>query len=150
GWFTHPALRSGQSGDELDDSGNYGTLDLIKALEWVRDNIQAFGGNPENVTIAGESAGAINVFSLLISDRAEGLFHRAIAQSGMPVASPLAVGEESAEEAIANLMVNDATAANKQAARAFLNQQSDEEIEAYLRSKTPAQLLAGYENTGFG
>jgi para-nitrobenzyl esterase len=150
GWFTHPALRGGQAGDELDDSGNYGTLDLIKALEWVRDNIQAFGGNPENVTIAGESAGAINVFSLLISERAQGLFHRAIAQSGMPVATSVAVGEESAEEVIVNLMVNDGTAPNTQAARAFLDQQPNEETEAYLRSKTPAQLLAGYESTGFG
>jgi len=80
GWFRHPSLREGV--DPLDDSGNYGTLDNIKALEWVRDNIAAFGGDPGNVTIAGESAGAHNVTNLLTSPLAAGLFHRAISQSG--------------------------------------------------------------------
>jgi para-nitrobenzyl esterase len=61
GWFTHPALRHGNS---LDDSGNFGTLDSIKALERIRDNIEAFGGDPDNVIIAGESAGAHNVMNL--------------------------------------------------------------------------------------
>ena len=58
----------------MDDSGNYGTLDLIKALQWVRDNIEAFGGDPERVMIVGESAGGMNVMSLLISPLVEGLF----------------------------------------------------------------------------
>ena len=65
-----------RDGDVLDDSGNYGTLDIIKALEWVRDNIASFGGDPGNVTIAGESAGGINVYSMLASPLADGLFHK--------------------------------------------------------------------------
>jgi para-nitrobenzyl esterase len=150
GWFTHPALHGGQLGSELDDSGNYGTLDLIKALEWVHDNIAAFGGDPGNVTIAGESAGAINVFSLLISPLASGLFHRAIAQSGMPVATPVAVGEASAREVLADLLMDDGTVSGREAAEAHLSQMSNTDIAAYLRSKTPAQLLAGYESTVFG
>ena len=79
GWFSHPGLTTGYPED---DSGNYGTLDLIAALEWVRDNISAFGGDPENVTIAGESAGAFNVLTLLLAPKARGLFHKAVVQSG--------------------------------------------------------------------
>ncbi len=83
GWFRHPALTA-EAKSESDTSGNYGTLDLIRALEWVRAEIAAFGGDPGNVTIFGESAGGSNVFTLLYAPAAKGLFHRAIAQSGGP------------------------------------------------------------------
>ncbi|MFB6105869.1 MAG: carboxylesterase/lipase family protein [Halobacteriaceae archaeon] len=67
----------------LDDGvANVGLLDQVSALEWVRENVAAFGGDPENVTIFGESAGAMSVATLLATPRAEGLFHRAVAQSG--------------------------------------------------------------------
>ncbi len=69
-------------GPEYETSGVNGLLDQIRALEWVRDNVQNFGGDPTRVTIAGESAGAFSVCSLLGSPLARGLFHRAIAQSG--------------------------------------------------------------------
>ena len=96
GWFTHPALREDDA--SLDDaSGNYGTLDLVRALEWVRDNIAAFGGDAGNVTIFGESAGATNVLTLLASPRAAGLFHRAISQSGGLRIAPRSHGEAFAE-----------------------------------------------------
>jgi len=145
GWFTHPALREGAPGSELDDSGNYGTLDLIKALEWVRDNIEAFGGDPERVMIAGESAGAFNVLSLLVSPLAEGLFQRAMAQSGGPMSSSVEEGEASAREAILKIMVNDGTAGDTAAAEAHLDDMTDPEIEAYLRGKTARQMLRAYE-----
>ena len=79
GFMAHPALTSES---EHGSSGNYGMLDQIAALEWVRDNIGRFGGDPDNVTIFGESAGAHSVGQLMASPLARGLFHRAIAQSG--------------------------------------------------------------------
>ena len=80
GWFTHPSIQDLQYG--IDKTSNFGTLDIIAALKWVKLNISKFGGDPNNVTIFGESAGGHNVFSLLVSKEANGLFHKAIAQSG--------------------------------------------------------------------
>jgi para-nitrobenzyl esterase len=79
GFFSHPELAK-ELGHNA--SGNYGMMDAIAALQWVKKNISAFGGDPNNVTIAGESAGAIMVGALVGSPQAKGLFHRAIAQSG--------------------------------------------------------------------
>jgi para-nitrobenzyl esterase len=78
GWFKPPT----QDGDTAEDrSGNYGTLDTIEALRWVARNAAAFGGDPDNVTVFGESAGGTNALALLIAPQAAGLFHRMIIQS---------------------------------------------------------------------
>ena len=79
GFLAHPELakEAGHTG-----SGNYGVMDAIAALKWIKTNIAAFGGDPNNVTIAGESAGAIMVGALVGSPQAKGLFNRAILQSG--------------------------------------------------------------------
>ena len=87
GWFTHPAVQSLQDG--LDRTSNFGTLDIISALEWVNENINSFGGNSNNITIFGESAGGHNVLSLLVSKKAKGLFHKAISMSGYTESIPL-------------------------------------------------------------
>jgi para-nitrobenzyl esterase len=85
GYLAHPAF-SAESPDGV--SGNYGLLDQIEALRWVQRNIAAFGGDPSNVTIAGESAGALSVMYLMASPPARGLFHKAIAQSAYMISTP--------------------------------------------------------------
>lgn len=83
--------------------GNSGILDQIAGLKWIHDNIEQFGGDPQNVTICGESAGAFSVSNLIMSPLAEGLFQKAIMESGnllgQPIVAPLASGD--AEQAIA-------------------------------------------------
>ena len=93
GFLAHPGL-SAESPAGV--SGNYGLLDQIASLQWVRRNIGAFGGDPENVTVFGESAGAVSVGCLLVAPAARGLFHRAILQSGTPTS---ALGDLRAGEA---------------------------------------------------
>ncbi len=80
GWFYHPSIQGLQNG--IDKTSNFGTLDIITALKWVNQNIELFGGDSNNITIFGESAGAHNVLSLIVSEKANGLFHKAISMSG--------------------------------------------------------------------
>lgn len=131
GWLAHPGL-SAES--PLGVSGNYGLLDQIAALRWVRRNIAAFGGDPRNVTIAGESAGGLSVMYLMASPQARGLFAKAIAQSAYMISTPelkrAAYGAPSAEDSglklasalhapdIAALRALDAVALTKAAAEA--------------------------------
>ena len=104
GYLAHPEL-SAES--PLGVSGNYGLLDQIEALRWINNNIGAFGGDPANVTIAGESSGALGVMLLMAAPAARGLYARAIAQSAYMISWPElkhgAFGEPAAEHIGANL-----------------------------------------------
>lgn len=154
GWFRHAALRA-TAADAAEASGNFGTLDQILALQWVQKNIAAFGGDPENVTIFGESAGARDVLALLLSPLAEGLFHRAIAQSGSARGLVLDRAERfadapepghpnSSNEVIARLLVADGRAADREAAKAALHRMAEAEVAETLRSASAEELLAAY------
>jgi para-nitrobenzyl esterase len=153
GWFRHASLREGASPE--DQSGNYGTLDLVEALRWIQQNIAAFGGDPGNVTIFGESAGGRNVATLLMSPKASGLFHRAIVQSGGVDRGTVAGAENfhddaepgherSSNEALAQLLIADGKAADVASARPVIAAMPLAELATYLRSKTPADLFAAY------
>jgi para-nitrobenzyl esterase len=84
GYLAHPGLTAESPHGS---SGNYGLLDQIEALRWVRDNIDRFGGDPGNITLFGESAGALSVIELMTSPLARGLFHKVIIQSGYLVSN---------------------------------------------------------------
>ena len=96
GWFSHPALRD-TAQTPADKAANFALLDQIAALRWIQDNAASFGGDPNNVTIFGESAGGHNVAALLASPMAKGLFHKAILQSGSFDSVSVSEAETSAE-----------------------------------------------------
>lgn len=141
GFLSHPALKTG---DAAGDSGNFALLDQIAALKWVKANIEAFGGDPQNVTIAGESAGGQNVFCLLASPLAKGLFHRAIAQSGVIRPSTPETGAAHVAHLLEQLLVKDGKAADAQAAKAIAEKMDGPKIGQYLRAKPAKAFLDLY------
>jgi para-nitrobenzyl esterase len=159
GWFRHASLRGGDA-TAAERSGSFATLDLVRALEWVRDQIGAFGGDPERVTIFGESAGGRNVVTLLLSPLASGLFQRAIVQSGgLDTLAPAEAENfsddaepgraNSSSEVIARLLVAEGQAADRAAARDRLATLEPAALASWLRAKTPGELFAAYSTEQF-
>jgi para-nitrobenzyl esterase len=153
GWLRNAGLRAGAA-SEAERSGNFATLDLIRSLAWIRDNIAAFGGDPNNVTIFGESAGGTNVYTLLLAPQAKGLFQRAISQSGGLGSATPAEAENLADDAMPGAaqssseillrMLQHDGAPDRKAAKQKLAGMSETEVAAYLRGKSADALLAAY------
>lgn len=105
GWFASPFFA--ETGEDLDKSYNFGHLDIIKGLEWVNQNISSFGGDKNNVTIFGESAGGSNTLTMIASPLAEGLFHKAISQSGYVSSYSTEYAESISELSSKNIFAED-------------------------------------------
>jgi para-nitrobenzyl esterase len=155
GWLNLPQLKSGANVQE--DSGNFGTLDQIQTLKFINKNIAGFGGNPNNVTVMGQSAGAVNVYALLTSPLVAGatpqLFHRAIPISGglalpneLPPGSiatlqPAAYSLAQANKLLYSLLIADGLASDDATAAAFAASRSNSQVADYLRAKSPSAIF---------
>jgi len=156
GWFRHPALRTNDT-TPADNSGNYGTLDIILALQWVQENIQQFGGDATNVTVFGESAGAFDTLSLMASPLATGLFHKAISQSGGLNLNSIASAENyvdddepghplSSQETVNQLLIQLGKASDRTAAKKLQMGLQASKIRQLLHDASPFELIALYGN----
>ena len=153
GWFHHPAVTEAQPSGLA--TGQFAMLDMIASLQWVRHNIAAFGGDPGNVTICGESAGGQFVYALVLTRAAGGLFHKAIAQSGgfWNMSKAMAVNYRddpepgtpaSAREIVSELLIADGKATDRAAARRVEASWSPAKLREWLRGLPSAALIAPY------
>ena len=147
GWWRDPALRNG---DADTDSGNFGTLDLIKGLQWIQDNIEQFGGDPERVIITGESAGGINVISMLLSPLASGLYSQAMSQSGLTPDITLLDGQRFSNEIKPRILVAEGLAADAAAAQAMLDGMHPDTLYDILANAEPASIMDAVPKIGIG
>lgn len=163
GFFNLPQLKTGANA--LDDSGNFAILDQIQALKFIQNNIASFGGNKDNVTVMGQSAGGTNTWALVTSPLTAGLLHKAIPISGgislatnLPAGNVSALSPASTFLAQANallyyLLIADGKATDLASAQVYVATQSNAEIASYIRSidaKTILTVLAanGLEGSG--
>ena len=143
-------------------SGNQALSDSIAALKWVKDNIAQFGGDPKNVTLMGESAGAVNLYALMTSplvvNASTPLFHRAAPMSGgislasnlppgsIPVLVPEATWKAQGDALLAQSLIADGTVADAAAAQAYIAGRTPAQLADYLRGKSPDALLSVVRN----
>ena len=142
GFFAHPALSRERPGGKDENKGNYAYMDQIAALQWVKRNIAAFGGDPNNVTIFGFSAGGVSVHSMLASPQARGLFHKAIAESGGSRDSVLTARPMSKDGVDPNYPVS-AETIGSQFAKSLGIEGTDQGALAKLRALSADEVLRG-------
>ena len=151
GWFRHPSLFNDGSSQE-ERSGNFGTLDNIMALKWINKNVEQFGGDSNNVTIFGESAGAHNVTALYASPLAQGLFHRAISESGIVSDSSIEASESylpeegiassiSALEVFNKILIANDLAKDEESAKVLQDSMTPLQKKSLLISQSPEVIL---------
>lgn len=151
GFMNLPQLKTGSSAAE--DSGNFALLDIVQALKFVKKNAAAFGGNADNVTLMGQSAGAINTWALLASPLAAGLFHKAVPISGgislasnlpagmLPTLNPASTYLAQGNGLLAKLLIADGKASDAASASAYIATQTSAQIADYLRAKPGSTIL---------
>lgn len=150
GWYK---LTKISDGNALDDSGNFGTLDTIKALEFMKTNAKAFGGNPDNITVMGQSAGAVNVYAIMASPKAAGLIQKAVPLSGgatsvpsaaapLPSMNAKAYHETYANTLLLAMVVDGGLAIDAATAKAYVDSKTGAEIASFVRSKSGAEVIA--------
>ncbi|MBV8273259.1 MAG: carboxylesterase family protein [Cupriavidus sp.] len=151
GFLNVPQLKTGT--DSATDSGNFALLDIVQALKFVKNNIGSFGGDPGNVTLMGQSAGAINTWALLTSPLATGLFHKAVPLSGgislatdlppgmIPLLNPASKYLTQGGALLDSLLIADGLATDTTSAQTYIATQTNEQIAAYLRSKSAGVIL---------
>lgn len=139
-----PALNTGNNEE---DSGNYTLLDIAKALDWIKGNIHSFGGDPDNITISGFSAGGRDVMAMLISPLFDGKFQQAISFSGGMTIADKGASEKVFAKAIAPLVVEDKVKANEDDAYKWLLTK-DPNVKTYLYSIKSERLVSLMTNAG--
>ncbi len=137
GFFGAMSLRSLRP----DGPESYALLDQIQALRWVRRNVAAFGGNPENVTVMGYSAGAVSIWGMLQSPRASGLFNKAMILSGIPLRADPDKAEAYGRAWVAQVLQHDRRISDDEQLPVVLEQLGDAGLNDYLRARSAAELL---------
>jgi para-nitrobenzyl esterase len=160
GFMNMPQLRPG--GTAGDDSGNFALLDNLAALRYIKNNVESFGGDPNNVTLSGESAGATNLLAVMTSPMAKGLFHKAFEMSGgislasnlppgtLPTLSPASASLAQGQAILEKLLVADGTAADAAAAKTYIGTRTPAQISDYLRAQEGGALLTTVVASGLG
>ena len=138
GWLDLPQLKTG---DPRVDSGNFALLDQMQALKFVKNNIGAFGGDPANVTVMGQSAGAVNVWNLLVSPLSAGLFHKAVPLSGGIANASRAAAQTYSKALLEAIVVSDGKAGDVASADAWLATQTSAQVATWLRGIPADQVL---------
>lgn len=129
-------------GDPATNSGSFALLDIIKALQWVQRNIAAFGGNPDNVTLMGQSAGGVSIWALLRSPLADGLFAKAAILSAIPLGTNREKLKARSQRFIHNLMNQEGATLSDDQFNARLKEMDKASLYRYLHDKSTSEILA--------